>query len=63
MLDASSEIDVCGIAGDYCVLESVRNLMSCVPAGRIAVIDELVRSIDDGSTLAGYLKNNRIRIK
>lgn len=63
VLDASSEIDVCGIAGDYCVLESVRNLMSCVPAGRIAVIDELVRSIDDGSTLAGFLKNNRIRIK
>lgn len=57
----SDEVHFCGIAGDYCVKETIANAMKYVPVSKIAVIPELVRSIDDGSTLEAFLTEHEIR--
>lgn len=51
-------VDVCGIAGDYCVKESTANILKIVPAEKVSVLTSLVRSIDDGSTIAAFIKEN-----
>lgn len=48
-------IDVCGIAGDYCVKESLNSLLNYVDASQITVLTDCVRSIDDGSTLEAFI--------
>ena len=58
--ESCSEIDVCGIAGDYCVKESTANLLKIVPAEKVSIITSLVRSIDDGSTLASFIEEKGI---
>lgn len=56
-----SEVDVCGIAGDYCVKESTANLLKVVSAEKVTVLTDLVRSIDDGSTLAAFIEENGLK--
>lgn len=55
-------VDVCGIAGDYCVLETVKGLQEIVDPAYIAVLDEYTVSIDKGETLVRFLENNDINI-
>lgn len=62
-LENCGEVDVCGLAGDYCVKESVENILKVVPAGKVTVITSLVRSIDDGSTLAAFIEENGLKQK
>lgn len=52
---ASKSIDVCGIAGDYCVKESTANLLKYVPAEKVSILTDCVRNIDDGSTLEAFI--------
>lgn len=62
-LNNSEKIDVCGIAGDYCVKESTANLLKYVPAEKISVLVDCVRSIDDGSTLDKFISDNSLSKK
>lgn len=62
-LNNSEKIDVCGIAGDYCVKESTANLLKYVPAEKISVLVDCVRSIDDGSTLDKFILDNSLSKK
>ena len=62
-LKNSEKIDVCGIAGDYCVKESTANLLKYVPAEKISVLVDCVRSIDDGSTLDKFISDNSLSKK
>ena len=53
-------VAVCGIAGDYCVKESTANILKVIPASKVTMLTDCIRSIDDGSTLASFIKENSI---
>lgn len=53
-------IDVVGVAGDYCVLQSVKSLCEDEFKDRIHVLTEFCPSIDDGFTLNNFLTENNI---
>lgn len=54
-------IDVCGIATDYCVYETVKDLMTIYPAKQIRVVTNCVAAVDDNDTkLADLMKENGI---
>ena len=53
-------IDVCGIAGDYCVLETLKGLSKIVGTNNISVLNEFTASIDGGIKLNNYLENTGI---
>ena len=54
-------IDVCGIAGDYCVLETIKGLRKFMGDKYIKVLTEYTASIDGGEKLINYLNDNDIR--
>lgn len=62
-LKGCKTIDVCGIAGDYCVKESVNTLLNYVDVSKVSILTECVRSIDDGSTLEAFMKEKKIARK
>jgi nicotinamidase/pyrazinamidase len=53
-------IDVCGIAGDYCVLETIKGLRKFMGDKYINVLTEYTASIDGGKKLMNYLDNNEM---
>lgn len=53
-------IDVCGIAGDYCVLETIKSLRKFMGDKYINVLTEYTTSIDGGEKLMNYLDNNEM---
>lgn len=63
ILDKSDEIDVCGIAGDYCVKETIENMLKFTPSDKISLIENCIVSIDDGTTLKKFIEENNLRIK
>ena len=54
------DIDVCGIAGDYCVLETLKGLRKFVGDDYITVLTDYTASIDGGEKLINYLNENEI---
>lgn len=56
----SVDIDVCGIAGDYCVLETLKGLRKFVGDDYITVLIDYTASIDGGEKLINYLNENEI---
>lgn len=60
-LKSADKVDVCGIAGDYCVKESTKNVLSIVPAEKVTILTDCIRSIDDGSTLAAFAAENKLK--
>lgn len=57
-LENCEKVDVCGIAGDYCVKESTRNLLKLVPASKVSILSDCVRSIDGGAALNAFIAEN-----
>ena len=54
-------IDVCGIATDYCVYETVKDLMNIYPAKQIRVVTNCIAAVDDNDTkLADLMQENGI---
>ena len=51
-------VDFCGVAGDFCVKDSVDDFHREFPDISIRVLLPFVPSIDDGTTLAKFLHNN-----
>lgn len=51
--DADS-IDVCGIAGDYCVKESTANILKYVSKEKVHLLLDCIASIDNGSTIKDF---------
>lgn len=49
------DISVCGIAGDYCVLETIKGLRKYIGDSYITVLFEYIASIDGGQKLKEYV--------
>ena len=57
-LENCESVDVCGIAGDYCVKESTANILKVVPAQKVSILTDCVRSIDGGAALEAFIQEN-----
>ena len=54
-------IDICGIATDYCVFETTKDLMAFYPAKQIRIVTNCLAAVDDNDTkLADLMKENGI---
>lgn len=51
---------VCGLCGDYCVMETMKNLMK-VPKFNIKVFKDGILSIDNGEKFENFIKENNIK--
>ena len=60
--DDDTFIDVCGIAGDYCVLETIKGLTELINNDHIYILEEFTASIDGGKKLLEYAENNDINV-
>ena len=55
-------IDICGIATDYCVYETTKDLMAFYPANQIRIVTKCLAAVDDNDTkLADLMKENGIQ--
>lgn len=54
-------IYVCGIAGDYCVLSTLKDLESIYQWSTIKVLPDYIVSIDGGEKLNKYIQDNKIQ--
>lgn len=55
------EIDVCGIAGNVCVLNTLKDLVKLVGPDCLQVLEKYTPSLDDGFTLMNYCFTNNIK--
>ena len=54
-------IDICGIATDYCVYETTKDLMEFYPASKIRIVTNCLAAVDDTDTkLADLMHENGI---
>ena len=54
-------IDICGIATDYCVYETTKDLMEFYPANQIRIVTNCIAAVDENDTkLADLMKENGI---
>jgi nicotinamidase/pyrazinamidase len=54
-------IDICGIATDYCVYETTKDLMAFYPAKQIRIVTNCIAAVDDNDTkLIDLMKENGI---
>lgn len=51
-------IDICGIAGDYCVLNTAKDALKIFGKEKINILTDFVASIDDGTTLNTFISEN-----
>ena len=59
-MDAETEPVICGIAGDYCVKETIKNLLECSIVPKVLLNG--VVSIDDGSKLKEFIATNNLTV-
>lgn len=52
------EIDICGLAGDVCVLDTVKDAIAEYGQERVKVLPRYCASLDGGSMLSMYTKRN-----
>lgn len=61
-----NSIEICGVAGDYCVKETISNLLNnfkgIISNEDIYVLEDLVVSIDDGTTLREFIREKGIQV-
>ena len=56
------EFIICGIAGDYCVLETLKNLLKLVPKSQVKVFINGIVSIDGGDKLNQFIAQEKLNI-
>lgn len=57
-VQSDEQVVICGLAGDYCVLETLKNL---APISPMIFLDG-VASLDGGTKLNEYVESNRVRV-
>lgn len=64
-LNVQNDVVVCGLAGDYCVLETAKNLMEVLEtgegAGKLMMYLPGIASIDDGTKLKEWMEKEGIK--
>ncbi len=57
-------LTVCGIAGDYCVKNTIDKLIhdDCPVELNVRVMLDGIASIDDGTTIKNYIKENNLKV-
>ena len=58
----NKEFIICGIAGDYCVLETIKNLLKRVPKEHISIYTDGIVSIDKGIKLNQFISQEHLKI-
>jgi len=61
LLDKAEQVDVCGIAGDVCVLDTLKDLVAAGYEEKLNVLMPFCPSLDGGKALSAYVK--RLKIK
>ena len=56
-----NQIDICGIAGDYCVLDTLKDGIKLYGKDKFNVLLPYCASIDGGTALNQYLMTERIK--
>lgn len=56
------EIDICGIAGDFCVLQSIQDLIALGLSDKITVLTKYISSIDRGARLSKFIEDTKLEI-
>lgn len=59
--DNEYEFVICGIAGDWCVLETLKNIIKHIGPNNISVYLDGIVSIDGGEKLNNFIKENNIK--
>ncbi|MDO4722526.1 isochorismatase family protein [Porphyromonas circumdentaria] len=62
LLHRATHIVVAGIAGDYCVLQTVRDLLKLGLGSKLYLLEEGIASIDDGSTLRNFIAQEGVQL-
>ena len=62
-LSNADSVDVCGIAGDYCVKASTENVLKVVAPEKVSILTDCVRSIDGGEALEAFINEKGITKK
>lgn len=60
--DDINEIVICGIAGDYCVLETLKNVVDQFDKDKVSVYLDGIVSIDGGKAINDYIADNKIAV-
>ena len=58
----TSNVIICGIAGDYCVMNTIKNLMKYDGPCKLIIyaFTDGIASIDDGITIKNFIKENNL---
>lgn len=56
-----TDIHLCGLAGNICVLNTLKDLIKVYGKDLITVLPQYAPSLDDGSELSSYLEKNSIK--
>ena len=63
LLTEAEEIDVCGIAGDYCVKESCANVLKIARNAKVSLLADCICSIDGGEALEAFAAARGVAVK
>lgn len=62
-LRSSSSVEVCGIAGEYCVFTTLSDLIKHgMPPRNIVILKECIGSFDDGETIEKFAQTHQCNI-
>lgn len=53
-------IDICGIASDYCVFETLNDLLQFYPAEKVRVVMNCVAAVSDNEKLPNFMKEHGV---
>lgn len=56
-----NSVTICGIASDYCVLETLKDLLAFYPADKVSVVMNCVASVADDEVLPAYMAEKGVK--